>query len=268
MIYISIEGQSPPQAWLDKARRITRELEDAEDEAARNSIIDKNQSLWKELKGWLLSLSYGKCWFSEARDLYSHFDVEHFRPKKRTKNIDGGEREGYWWLAFDWQNLRICGNVGNRKKGSFFPLRAGHCATSENRNVDDELCYLLDPRDRRDPDLLSFNELGEAIPTPSCGKWERERVEESIRLFKFNEHQPLVEARRELWDRCRQRISECENLLLEYNRQPSIKKKAIITEKITRLRDMVKPSAVLSATAAECFRTSNIEWAQRIAVGN
>jgi len=268
MIYISIDGQAPPQVWLDKANSITQELEDAPDEEERNKIIKNNESVWKELKTWLLSLSNGKCWFSEAKDIYSHFDVEHFRPKRRAKDIDGSEREGYWWLAFDWTNFRICGNVGNRQKGTFFPLRAGHCATSANRNVDDELCYLLDPTDRRDPDLLSFNELGEAMPMPSCGKWERESVEESIELFKFNRHPPLVEARREVWNRCRQRIAECENLLLEYNRQPSIKKKAQLTEKIEALREMVKPTSVLSATAFECLRTSNIEWAQRIAVRN
>ncbi len=76
-------------------------------------------------KNWLLALSGGKCWFSEVRELYSHYDVEHFRPKKEAKGLDGADRDGYWWLAFDYMNFRVCGYVGNRKKGGWFPLQQG-----------------------------------------------------------------------------------------------------------------------------------------------
>lgn len=267
MIYIRIDGQ-PPGDWLERAKRVTLELENASNANERDTIIRRNEGLWKELKDWLLSLSHGKCWFSEAKDIYSYFDVEHFRPKRKAKNKDGTERDGYWWLAFDYRNFRICGNVGNRKKGTYFPLRAGHCASAGNRNIDDELCYLLDPTDPRDPVLISFNELGDAVPMPSCGDWERDRVLESIELFKLNDHAPLVEARRELWNLCRRTIAECENLIREYNHQPSIKKKTEITARMETLRTLVEPSSVLSATAFECLRTSNIDWAQRIAARN
>ena len=82
----------------------------------RNEYIDSNSAHWGELKEWLKVLSKGKCWFSEVRELYSHYDVEHFRPKKEAKNLDKTIRDGYWWLAFDYTNYRLCGNVGNRKK--------------------------------------------------------------------------------------------------------------------------------------------------------
>ena len=50
-------------------------------------------------------------------------DVEHFRPKLEVKELYKEQnREGYWWLAFDYHNFRVCGNVGNRKKGGWFPL--------------------------------------------------------------------------------------------------------------------------------------------------
>jgi len=89
------------------------------------------------LKDWLLKFSNGKCWFSEAKDTFSHMDVEHFRPKKSAKDLNGVEREGYWWLTFDWHNYRICGNVGNRKKGTFFPLSPGCTpATCNTRQLD------------------------------------------------------------------------------------------------------------------------------------
>jgi len=267
MIHIDMRGQTPAGDWLERARQATEQMEDAGTDAERHAIIDRNDALWGELKAWLLGLSQGKCWFSEARDIYSHFDVEHFRPKKSAKSSEGMIRGGYWWLAFDYLNYRICGNVGNRKKGTFFPL-ASHSAvgTADNRAlVEDELCLLLDPANEDDPLLLSFNETGDAEGLADCGEWEENRVTESIRRFKLNEHQPLVEARRDLWRRCRDRIAECQNLMAQ---QATVARRERIRAKMSELRALIRPDAVLSATARECLRKSNIDWAKRIAASN
>jgi hypothetical protein len=88
------------------------------------------------MKEWLESFSERKCWFSEARDTYSHWQVERFRPKKGARDPD---RPGYWWRAFDYLNYRLGGGVGNAKKGSYFPLREGtQPATCPDDNCDDE----------------------------------------------------------------------------------------------------------------------------------
>ena len=47
-----------------------------------------------------------KMLVTEGRDICSHKDVEHFRPKKEAKNKDGTVRDGYWWLAFEYSNFR------------------------------------------------------------------------------------------------------------------------------------------------------------------
>jgi len=117
MRYIDLDNHKPDQAWLDKSDALTAELiqlHKAGDIAARNQLIDDNANHWGQIKQWLLDISHNKCWFSEAKDIYSHLDVEHFRPKKEAKDIDGTKRDGYWWLAFDYKNFRACGNVGNR----------------------------------------------------------------------------------------------------------------------------------------------------------
>ena len=141
MIFIDLENKLPTDAdlhaavrwkqadwdaWLAESERLVGEL--AKLNAAgkikeRNELVDKRSDHWGKLKPWLLALSGGKCWFTEARDIASHLDVEHFRPKKATRNIKGPERDGYWWLAFDYTNFRIAGTVPNRKKGAWFPLR-------------------------------------------------------------------------------------------------------------------------------------------------
>jgi len=130
-------------------------------------IDNANDAHWCELKPWLLALSSGKCWFSEVRDLFSHPEVEHFRPKTMAKSLDGIKRDGYWWLAFSYMNFRVCGNVGNRKKGIWFPLSNGSvCSTYANRCEESETHYLLDPIDASDVSLIAFDEEGKVIPVP------------------------------------------------------------------------------------------------------
>ena len=117
MIWIDLEHKRPTDtnipnwvpwtqarwdAWLAKSAQLVAALAalDAEDERnERNALIDANSAHWGVLKEWLLALSAGKCWFSEVRELYSHYDVEHFRPKKEAKALDASLRDGYWWLA-------------------------------------------------------------------------------------------------------------------------------------------------------------------------
>lgn len=222
-----------------------------------------------ELKAWLLELSSGKCWFSEAKDIYSHWDVEHFRPKKSAKDLNGTEREGYWWLAFEWTNFRICGNVGNRKKGTFFPLLPGsQVASSDNRNIDDELPYLLDPINESDPCMLSFDEEGDAIPMPECKGLIKDRVKESIKRYKLNDHPELLEARRTIWSECRKIINECQKIMKELETKPTATKNERLRSKFKQLHKMVQPSSLLSTTAIQCLNTSGLGWAQKIAVAN
>jgi len=145
------------QDWLDKAKNLTDLLAAAPDKAARDAIIDAQANqIWGEIKDWLLSLSHNKCWFSEAEDIFSHRDVEHFRPKKACKRKVGQKRityeDGYWWLTYDWKNYRICGNVGNGKKGIMFPLLIGSSvATCNGLSYQNECPIFLDPASPADP---------------------------------------------------------------------------------------------------------------------
>ena len=130
MRFIDLVNHRPGAEWADglKSDALTKQLIELHmkgDIAARNKLIDDNSKHWGQIKAWLLGLSNNKCWFSEARDIFSHIDVEHFRPKLEAKGLDGTTRDGYWWLAFDYHNYRACGNVGNRKKGGWFPLQDG-----------------------------------------------------------------------------------------------------------------------------------------------
>ncbi len=265
MRYIPLLENMPPQEWLDKAAAATEEIEvEAKrgDRKARNELIDKKAAIWGELKDWLLCLSNQKCWFSEAKDCFQDWDVEHYRPKKSAKNLDRSVRDGYWWLSLDWKNYRICGRVGNTKKGTFFPVN-GFVADENNRNTDDELPYLLDPINKADCQLLSFNQLGEAIPAPGLDEWSTLRVRVSIKRYKLY-HDKLELTRKDVWDTCTALIHEIQNLMCEQSKSPSATKRTRIEEKIKQLATYAQRDKICSSTAIVCLQKSEIGWAARL----
>lgn len=276
MIWIDLEHKRPTDtdipgwtpwtqaqwdAWLAKSAQLVAELAALEAEgkrAERNALIDNNKPHWDKLKPWLLALSGGKCWFSEVRELYSHYDVEHFRPKKEAKALDGSERDGYWWLAFDYMNFRVCGNVGNRKKGGWFPLKQGSlCSTYAAPCEESESRYLLDPIDDDDVSLIAFDEEGKIIPVPGISVWEQERVQETVRRLKLNEHVPLAEARRKVWQKVDALIEDFVATKTRCGSGNNPAAKARLKEVRSRIREMTAASAELSAVARWCLLLRN-----------
>lgn len=295
MRWIDFEGRKPTDAlpgwvaweehawqkWLTKSGRLLEQMRVLNDEAeqlkstdevaaatkidARNKIITDNGSHWGKLKPWLLALSHGKCWFSETKDNFSHYEIEHFRPKKEAKDDENPDengkaviRDGYWWLAFDYTNFRICGNVGNRKKGGWFPLKAGSpCSRFSSQCEESEIPYLLDPTDPSDIDLIAFDDEGKVIARPGSSEWERARVDISVKRLKLEEHEVLTEARRDIW----QKVSrEIEGFLTAKQRSasgnnPAAKEK--LRNHIRNIRAMLRPEAPLSSVAQWCVSFRN-----------
>jgi uncharacterized protein (TIGR02646 family) len=257
MRYIPLEQHLPDATWLAKAAAALAELEAAPDIAARNALIDAKSKIWSDLKSWLEALSYGKCWYSEVKDVFSHWHVEHYRPKKTAKDEDGTEHDGYWWLSFDWQNLRICGSVGNTKKGTFFPLLAG-CKRVVDKTGDlrTEIPKLLDPTDPDDPTLLSFNQEGEAIAAPRTSAWEEERVTYSIKRLNLD-FRPLTDKRKAVWSDCYQHICAYKEELdhLDRNPQNGIARQAS-KHHAKAIRAMIRPDQELSSVARACIEST------------
>jgi uncharacterized protein (TIGR02646 family) len=253
--------QAQWDAWQEKSKRLVGELaalDAAGKREERNKLIDDNSDHWGQLKPWLKALSGGKCWFSEVRELYSHYDVEHFRPKKEAKALDAIVRDGYWWLAFDYMNFRLCGNVGNRKKGGWFPLRAGsRCSTYDNQCEESETAYLLDPIDIEDVKLLAFDEEGKAIPWPGASDWEKQRVVETVQRLKLNEHAPLTEERRKVWVRVSGLILKYQEAIARCRTGNNEVAREKAREAAMQVYEMTRPSAELSAVARWCVQFRN-----------
>lgn len=234
------------------------ELDATGDREARNQLIDDKGAHWGALKPWLMALSGGKCWFSETRDLYSHYDVEHFRPKKSAKSLDGADRDGYWWLAFSYMNFRLCGNVGNRKKGGWFPLQAGSvCASYANQCEEMEVCYFLDPIDIEDVKLVAFDEEGNLVPNPHASDWEKQRVEQTALRLKLNEHDQLPEERRKVWVRTTKWINQYLTQKSRCVDGANLVARQKMAEAARAIHELTRPSSELSVVARWCVEFRN-----------
>jgi hypothetical protein len=276
MIWIDLEHKRPTDvdlppdirwsqldwdAWLAKSKQLVDTLamlNAAGKREERNDLIDSNRAHWSVLRNWMLTLSGGKCWFSEVREKNSHYEVEHFRPKKEAKALDGTSRDGYWWLAFDYMNFRVCTNVPNRMKGGWFPLKSGSLCSSYSQQCEEsETRYLLDPVDASDVVLISFDEEGKVVPTPGSSLWEQERVVETVKRLKLNEHAPLAESRRKVWQKVNQLIEDFRTAKGRLNVGNNPAAKAKFTEVCSKIREATKVSEELSSVARWCLLLRN-----------
>ena len=266
MIYIDIKKLAPSKEWLDKSKELLDELIIYRDnKAKRDEIIDRSssQNHWKNLKEELKKLSYGKCWYSEAREIYSYYHVDHFRPKKRATDDTKGttvSRDGYWWFAFDYKNYRLSGGVGNTLKVDHFAVKT-NCATCPEDDCEDELIYFLDPTKKNDPKKLIVNEEGEMKPSnPAITDWDHIRAIYTIEKLALNF--PDLRAERKIkWSNCSRMILEVEILNKEYQKTPSAKKEGRLENKLNEIRRLLAPCEELSATVRACLRSSRRDWA-------
>jgi uncharacterized protein (TIGR02646 family) len=230
----------------------------------RKEFIDENKNqIWGELKEDLEKLSYGKCWYSEAREIYSYYHVDHFRPKKNCIEIDGTNHEGYWWLTFDWTNYRICGSVGNTHKRDYFAVESHKVDSYKKANlVKDEEIYLLDPLKRKDVKLINFNNEGKAIPlTNDITKWSYKRAYYTIEKLELN-FPKLEGERKRIWNEMTDLINEVNKATEIYEDEKSVSSRKDVEKLEDKVRELIAPCKELSATYRACLRASNEDWAK------
>jgi len=205
-------------------------------------------------------LSFGKCWYSEAREKVSHYHVDHFRPKKQCIDSNGSIKCGYWWLTYDWKNYRISGSVINTAKRDKFAVYRNR-AENPNTPIEDELIYLLDPLNRDDVALLTFNNNGEAMPlNPDEDAWDHKRAKYTIDVLDLN-NSKLRRARKIKWKEISQAIETINACQRQYNEQPSVRLQTQLQELKKHTREMISPTSELSCSYRACLRASREDWA-------
>lgn len=267
MIYIdNTKLEKPSQKWLDKTAILLKKLEDTVDNDERNRIIDLNHRIWKLLKDSLKKLSYGKCWYSETKNPYSHLHIDHFRPKKRVEDIfekDNPIKNGYWWLTFDISNYRLCGSIGNIKKSDHFAVKYNR--VTQPGPISDEVYYFLDPTVKEDVKLVNFDNNGIIKPAAPeiLEKWNYDRAKYTIEYLDLN-YPELQEVRQLKWQYTTIIIKEVNRLNSIYNNEPTNQNKSNKDIETNKLRAMLSPEQELTSIVRSCLRASGEDWAYKL----
>jgi uncharacterized protein (TIGR02646 family) len=117
------------------------------------------------VKTALAKAQHGKCCYCEAAPTkpYAYLHVEHWRPKSYSQQARNGPeiRPGYYWLAYDWDNLLLsCAFCNSSTKRNIFPLfNPMKRARNHHDDIGLERPTLLKPDDNSDPrDHIGFHE--------------------------------------------------------------------------------------------------------------
>jgi uncharacterized protein (TIGR02646 family) len=241
MKYIYCDRMNVGAAWLKKADAAKTEASTKPDEKSRQAFISEKSAIWAELKPVLEALSDGKCWYSEAKDKVSYWEVDHYRPKKL-----------YPWLAFDWENFRLCGGKPNRKKTDEFPLEdesCRACAGAPDKSAEHPL--LLDPVCWGDPKLLTFKADGEPTCAVPANELAVRRVRETVPALGLDSP-ILCDARREKWRNCETKLKKLRDIV-EVNRQRENMDAAAFSRDLCRdIAELFADQAEFTATAKAC----------------
>lgn len=141
----------------------------------------------------------GKCCYCERkRDIYFERDVEHYRPKKGVTEAPG--HPGYWWLAYDWDNLLISCQVCNRThKKNHFPLIDEGKRVHVEGDINGEEPLLINPALENPEKYFSYvtekiggEYLTKITPSPT----DDGKGENTIRIVKLNRPELLGEEER------------------------------------------------------------------------
>jgi uncharacterized protein (TIGR02646 family) len=237
--------------WLDDAREAQEEIDRAPDEKSRKKVLKDRDDVWQDAKLLLKRVMDNKCWYCETPDDRSDNAVDHFRPKSR-----------YWWLAFDYKNMRFsCTFCNSRRidreggtsggKQDNFPIE-GTLAMGAGDSLEDEEALLLDPCEYEDPPVLWFDETGQPSINPEIANIPREqkRFKESVLLYHLD-HGPLTTLRRRKYLDV---ISACKAGDACYNAfltSGDIMVKKLWWERIAQVRRLIDRSSPHSA-AARC----------------
>lgn len=292
MRYVDIDELEFPSDWESKAQKaldeLRKEIENAELAAqlsgddvvlARKKAIKEGlnktsrQKIWKDLSDNLGKLTEYKCWYSESRNPGSDKDVDHFRPKGSV--AEDPTHEGYWWLAFDWENYRYSCQWCNQRrvdvvhstdggKWDHFPLGVGSFrAKNENDDHDEECVELLDPTHPHEWKLLTFRPDGHPIPAKLEGTREYDRAKASIFFYHLYK-QEFVRDRKELFRRIKRIIERMETLRIQFLSLNIRKLERLYLEEQKELLRLINKKANYSAAALAYAKAEgskdNREW--------
>lgn len=154
---------------LDEAKDMVLAERDPEQ---RKVLIKRYRARWTAVRDAFEQHSNGKCWYVECKSPGADNDIDHYRPKSRV--AEDRTHPGYYWLAFEWRNLRLSCQRANRPrrdeeigetggKSDHFPLVNPETrARGPHDDISLETPMIVDPTNAADVAMLTFGASGEA----------------------------------------------------------------------------------------------------------
>ena len=204
------------------------------------------------VKEALRTAQHKKCCFCEGLFLEAHAaaDVEHYRPKGFSQQARRAPKiyPGYYWLAYDWDNLFYCCESCNRfNKRNYFPLRnPNERVRSHLGDVTSESPLILKPNGPDNPrGHIQFREEV-AIAISDAG-------DATIDFVGLN-RLPLIEKRLGVFNALK-RIHEVARV---FRRSRGAEQRQVVAEARAYLIKARQPQAEFSAMASDFLQVAGI----------
>ena len=149
------------------------------------------------VKEQMMKDQHGKCAYCEQYKNGDFGCVEHYRPK-------GGfgsplQKPGYYWLAYDWQNLLFsCSECNTSYKRNLFPLVNENARDIEHRYISNEEPTIINPATTDPGEHIEFSEF--IIRPKLIDGQESLQGKTTIGVFRLNDRKDLKERRRNAWE--------------------------------------------------------------------
>lgn len=277
MRYIPLEEMANTPEVLAFAileEQYMQEMEQMSDADRRDFI--RNHTNWNTLQEVMYNLSDSKCWYSEAPPGAGDYEIDHFRPKNRSKQFDGTIllNNGYWWLAYNWRNYRLAGGLINKRrkdrlgfdeevkgKGDYFPLdiENGSVIAGRNTNLRHELPILLDPTNEYDTTLITFDKSGEPIVPSENSEVDKFRAEKSIFFYHLDLEQ-LNHYRNQTWNKCEVALKEIDEAINDAANEHA--KREVLRLACRTLAELTSKKAPFSMASWACIEAHTDKYAK------
>ena len=183
---ISIKRPDNPPAVLaaDSSSRIKAEKKISKIISAGKAPSSKDfDSLWgkKTVRDALWKMQNGRCCYCERyRDVMRESDIEHFRPKTEVLE-KSPTKPGYWWLAYEWDNLFFACRCCNQDyKKTRFPVAGTHA--SEPTGISAEHPDIVDPSKESPEEFIDYDFTTPIIVLPNGRAPNRSRGNKTIEV--------------------------------------------------------------------------------------
>ena len=186
------------------------------------------------VKEQMMEDQHRKCAYCEQYKNGDFGCVEHYRPKGGYDLGSGTplQQLGYYWLAYDWQNLLFsCSECNTSYKRNHFPLVNENARDIEHRDITNEEPAIINPVTTNPGDHIEFSEF--IIRPKMIDGQESIQGKTTIGVFRLNDRKDLKERRRNAWEAYNRELIK-KAIFLKLNNADGV---ALCDETLEEMRD-------------------------------